>query len=479
MAVPSEDGFSNLPNQIIHHIFSYLETNDIPRITGVSRKFRDVCNSSPYLDLEADFRASQNCKCEGFMDFVDRVLGQRNGVGVHRLRLSWFCNQPHYKSAAGPLIDNWLKYAAECNVQDLDIGVFPGYGELFVIPPCLSNCQSLRVLKLNLKGRGLVLQPASFASLVDLNLSNVELCPTFSGGNIGHWISTSCNFLQNLSLDNILCSEGKDMSISSSSLQHITIRGCKFQEAFKLSITSASLQHLTMSSCLFNEWCKVDVTAERLKTLTVDIVFSSHLHGLGHGALQFSIFAPSLLNFSWTGPAACYSDNLEHFWFLEEASISVKVPHNHQNKELVCDFLERLLHSVRYTQNLQLNSEIFTYYHQPGVFDNLKQLVVVVRHFDEDQDQTISPFISGLRNLWTLTIKLDDDDNAVVDPNVVALLWMRSQKYVAKNRKPRKLAFYFHEHVEEMDPRWNCNKLLKWIFEFEKALLGMIVYYRK
>lgn len=62
--------------------------------------------------------------------------------------------------------------------------------------------------------------------------------------------------------------------------------------------------------------------------------------------------------------------------------------------------------------------QIFTYYHQPGVFDNLKHLVVVVCRFEEDQDQTISPFISGLRNLRTLTIKLDDDDKAVVDTNV-------------------------------------------------------------
>lgn len=43
---------------------------------------------------------------------------------------------------------------------------------------------------------------------------------------------------------------------------------------------------------------------------------------------------------------------------------------------------------------------------------------MVVRRFEEDQDQTISPFISGLRYLRTLTIKLDDDDKAVVDTNV-------------------------------------------------------------
>lgn len=83
-----------------------------------------------------------------------------------------------------------------------------------------------------------------------------------------------------------------------------------------------------------------------------------HERGLDYQRTMLSIFTPNLLNFSWTGPPASYTDNLEHFWCLEEASISVDLHHNHQDKEFVCDFLERLLHSVRYTQNLQLNIEV-------------------------------------------------------------------------------------------------------------------------
>lgn len=221
-----------------------------------------------------------------------------------------------------------------------------------MIPPCLSNCQSLRELKLNLKGHGLVLQPGSFASLVDLNLSDVKLCATFSGGDIGHWISTSCNSLKSLCLDNVLCSKTKDTSISSSSLQQLTIRRCNFPVARKLSITSASLQHLTMSSCWFYEWDD-GIDEERLEwDGNVD-----------DGALDYRrsmlcIFTPNLLNFSWTGPPASYTDNLEHFWCLEEANISVDLHHNDQTKEFVCDFLDQLLHSVRYTQNLQINTEV-------------------------------------------------------------------------------------------------------------------------
>ncbi|KAH7860383.1 hypothetical protein Vadar_012821 [Vaccinium darrowii] len=488
MEAPSEDRFSDLPNPVIHHIFSYLETNDIPRIAAVSRRFRDVCSSSPYLDLEADFLASQNCEsdCQGFKDFVNRVLAHRNGVGIHRLRLSWFCNQPHYKGLAGPVIDNWVKYAAECNVQELEIGLFPGDGALFVIPPCLSNCQSLRELTLNLKGRGLVLQPGVFASLVELTLANVELCATFSGGGIGTWISTACKSLKNLFLYKVTCSRSKDMSISSSSLQHLNLCACEFPEGSKLSITSASLQHLSMRRCVFNEQGKVVVRAERLENLLVDVDFSSDFpYRLDYQLFKFRIFAPSLVSFSWRGPPASYSDNLEHFLCLDEASISLNfqqhdeefAPHNQQDVEFALGFLEQMLHRVRYTRTLKLNTEIFVYYHQPGVFDNLKHLVVVGPRFEEDQDQTISPFLSGLRNLRTLTLKLDDDNNGEVDANVVALLWMRRQRYVAKKRKPRRIAFCFNDN-EQVGPREKDNEaMLKWILECEKALEKVVFYY--
>lgn len=296
MEAQSEDRFSDLPNPVIHHIFSYLETNDIPRIAAVSRRFRDVCSSSPYLDLEADFLASQNCEsdCQGFKDFVNRVLAHRNGVGIHRLRLSWFCNQPHYIGLAGPVIDNWVKYAAECNVQELEIGVFP-------------------------------------------------------------------------------------------------------DEA------SISL----------------------------------------------------------------------HFQQLQDEELA---PHNQQDVEFSHGFVERMLHKVRYTRTLKLNTEIFVYYHQPGVFDNLKHLVVVGPCFEEDQDQKISPFLSGLHNLRTLTLKLDDDNNGEVDANVVALLWMRRQRYVAKKRKPQRISFCFNDN-EQVGPTEDNEAMLKWILECEKALEKVVFYY--
>jgi len=144
--------------------------------------------------------------------------------------------------------------------------------------------------------------------------------------------------------------------------------------------------------------------------------------------------------------------------------------------EFVRGFLERMLHRVRYTRTLKLNTEIFVYYHQPGVFDNLKHLVVVGPRFEEDQDQTISPFLSRLRNLRTLTLKLDDDNNGEVDANVVALLWMRRQRYVAKKRKPRRIAFCFNDN-EQVGPREDNEAMLKWILECEKALEKVVFYY--
>lgn len=149
------------------------------------------------------------------------------------------------------------------------------------------------------------------------------------------------------------------MSISSSSLQHLNLCTCEFPEASKLSITSASLQHFSMRRCLFKERGKVVVRAERLENLIVDVVFSSDFPN--YRRFQFSIFAPSLVSFSWRGPPASYSDNLEHFWRLDEASISLETldfHHTWQDKEFARNFLAGLLHSVRYTRTLKLNTEV-------------------------------------------------------------------------------------------------------------------------
>lgn len=54
---------------------------------------------------------------------------------------------------------------------------------------------------------------------------------------------------------------------------------------------------------------------------------------------------------------------------------------------------------------------------------------------------------------------------------------MRRQRYVAKKRKPRRIAFCFNDN-EQVGPREKDNEaMLKWILECEKALEKVVFYY--
>ncbi|GAY68330.1 hypothetical protein CUMW_263280 [Citrus unshiu] len=86
--VGGEDGdrLSNLPEPIIHHIFSFLETIDVVRASAVSRKWRYLWLSIPYLNFNVHNicsnpleRWSLQTTNEKFKDFVNWVLLFQNG----------------------------------------------------------------------------------------------------------------------------------------------------------------------------------------------------------------------------------------------------------------------------------------------------------------------------------------------------------------------------------------------------------------
>ncbi|KAK2639576.1 hypothetical protein Ddye_027371 [Dipteronia dyeriana] len=75
------DRLSSLPENIIRHIFSFLDSNDIVRASTVSRKWRYIWVSMPYLCVDVPYQMI-------FNDFVDWVLMFRNRlVDVQGLRI--------------------------------------------------------------------------------------------------------------------------------------------------------------------------------------------------------------------------------------------------------------------------------------------------------------------------------------------------------------------------------------------------------
>ena len=125
--VGGEDGdrLSNLPEPIVHHIFSFLETIDVARVSAVSRKWRYLWLSIPYLNFNIQNiwsnpleRWSLQTTNEKFKDFVNWVLLFQNGsISIHRFHLSCLNHVDDYT------LYRWIAVVARRIVQVLDLHI--------------------------------------------------------------------------------------------------------------------------------------------------------------------------------------------------------------------------------------------------------------------------------------------------------------------------------------------------------------------
>ncbi|GAY68331.1 hypothetical protein CUMW_263270 [Citrus unshiu] len=219
--VGGEDGdrLSNLPEPIIHHIFSFLETIDVVRASAVSRKWRYLWLSIPYLNFNVHNicsnpleRWSLQTTNEKFKDFVNWVLLFQNGS----------VNEP------------------------------------IKLPRSLVTCESLVSLKLDFGNRehqGVLNLPTcvGFSRLKSLDLQHVEVLDY----NLFREFLSSCPLLENLYTKECFFHNFESLDISTTSLKYLTVdefllsepkglRSCKFLNAIleQRSYFSASFNNL-------------------------------------------------------------------------------------------------------------------------------------------------------------------------------------------------------------------------------------------
>ncbi|KAI3948786.1 hypothetical protein MKX01_022200 [Papaver californicum] len=111
--VENFDCNSDLPDNIIHHILSFLLIKDVIRTSFLSKRWRYIWMYVPTLEFDG-LVFSPKTK---FMKFIDSVLLRSSGPANH-------------------------------NVHELSISSHTG--EAFELPSCIFTCNSLTVLKLNL-----------------------------------------------------------------------------------------------------------------------------------------------------------------------------------------------------------------------------------------------------------------------------------------------------------------------------------------
>ena len=148
----AEDRISKLPNDLVHYIFSFLPTIYIVRMGRLSKQWKRMWVSTSYLHFEDEFEnitfTRKGNKRNMLLKLVANCLRFRKLYREQPSTLiTSFKLHTHFKF--GRYADNWVRYASESEVKELDLIVKDYCSPQFVL-----NANSLTKFKL----RGLDLE---------------------------------------------------------------------------------------------------------------------------------------------------------------------------------------------------------------------------------------------------------------------------------------------------------------------------------
>ncbi|CAN1836910.1 Putative F-box/LRR-repeat protein At5g02930 [Linum perenne] len=137
------DRLSDLPDSVLHHILSFLDTKSSVQTCILSRRWRSLWKYVPVLTFS---KSSLRSNCD-FEQYVDKVLSVRSDCSIIRVRTDFRGEKSMH------LLERIMKYAASHGVQKLFIssrlvGSFDVVRTDVVESVCLCY-QSLKVLELN------------------------------------------------------------------------------------------------------------------------------------------------------------------------------------------------------------------------------------------------------------------------------------------------------------------------------------------
>ncbi|GFS41768.1 hypothetical protein Acr_00g0076350 [Actinidia rufa] len=261
-----EDRISSLPDPILHHILSSIDTYTAVRTCALSKRWRHLWTSLHSLHFDSsqfpaqDYSAAptfHSISSEGlrFSSFVNHVLSLRDEA----LNLSSFSLISTYDDPG--LAERCICYAGCYNVKQLLLYI-RSHASNIVLPRCFTNSESLEVLTLDNSYYSISMdQPFCLPALKTLRLEHFDDDPA----NFITRTVANCPNLETLVLDNLdLCSEDTESQCS------------------KLNITGAQIRKLELCYCRGHNWkcyeSEVEVSALRLTSFklvgSVSPVFS-------------------------------------------------------------------------------------------------------------------------------------------------------------------------------------------------------------
>ncbi|KAA8524530.1 hypothetical protein F0562_010953 [Nyssa sinensis] len=308
----TRDRISNLSDGILHHILSFLPIQFIAQTSVLSKRWRFLWYSYPYLDLSTVNPLIRNLCVDLYkpyttkrlhdlqtkaMEFVTTLLARReqdSNIKTFHLRghVSFSC------------LHDCIRRLVKYKVENLELDVF--LRDRFDLPRCLFACDSLRLLKLNPRN------PNSDTETETENLNSSFIrFPTYLA-----MASTGLRSLQTLSLTFIRFMDSPSVAnLFSAScfplLKTLHLEACIGMD--HLNISCPELENLELINLQLNG---LDVSGKRLEVLEVYSCFEDRSNDS-----WVKIFAPQLRTFCWECNAITDRCVMENFTSLEMGTI--------------------------------------------------------------------------------------------------------------------------------------------------------------
>ncbi|XP_071695727.1 F-box/LRR-repeat protein At3g26922-like [Rutidosis leptorrhynchoides] len=307
------DRLSNLPEELIHKILSFMGTKHVVQTSALSSRWKYTWTSMPYLD----FSSNDFAELLIFSKCVTHVLsGRNNEVQVSSLKLKFHINESQV------FVKRVLDYAVSHNVQQMTV-------------TCLVK-----------KDTEFPLSLFSFPSVKHLSLTT-----EYSGSRRGYDIKFYMNLrstwellaLTTLHLNYVTFCDGNTGIFSKcANLKNLTIKHCKTKSPNGLIICHPQLSNLTLEDG-HRSVKVVNVVAPQLENLTIMNC---------HENRQHLVSAPNLTSLVYKGFDPLHL-NTDGFHLLEKADLCISPMWCSDPHEIVCLLVQ--LHSVK---SLTLNLEI-------------------------------------------------------------------------------------------------------------------------
>jgi hypothetical protein len=243
-----EDKLSDLPDGVLLHILSFLNTKHVVRTCVLSTRWKHLWKRTPALTLYASrFSISKQ-----FPIIVSKILTLRDtSTALHALDLD--CGgviEP-------PLLRKILNYICShtTHLQELGISVT---GDTDLVMSCVSSCRALTSLKLSLYPRGRYNSTKTlFPNFLNLPaLTSLDLTSfTFCGGENGCAEPfLAFTRLNSLVIDRCTVKDGQTLNISSETLVNLAMHH-NSPDFDKIELYSPSLCTFTFTGSPYQQIC--------------------------------------------------------------------------------------------------------------------------------------------------------------------------------------------------------------------------------